>query len=48
MPQRGWRGDAAVPDAEVLFGAGQCLVIEFRGERYQLWKPRNGKLILTK
>lgn len=34
--------------AESLFQGGEVLVIEFRGERYQLRKTRNGKLILTK
>lgn len=37
----------AVP-AEALFKGSPVLVIEFRGERYQLRKTRNGKLILTK
>lgn len=43
--------DRAAPpavDAEALFKGNPVLVIEFQGERYQLRKTRNGKLILTK
>ena len=40
--------ETAVLTAEALFRGAQVLVIEFGGERYQLRKTRNGKLILTK
>ncbi len=33
---------------EQLFGAGKVVLIEHRGERYQLRLTQNGKLILTK
>jgi hemin uptake protein HemP len=35
-------------DAGQLFRDRQVVIIEFRGERYQLRQTRNGKLILTK
>jgi hemin uptake protein HemP len=35
-------------DAEALFRGEQWVVIEYRGERYQLRRTRAGKLILTK
>lgn len=35
-------------DARTLFGQSNVVVIEYRGERYQLRQTRNGKLILTK
>jgi hemin uptake protein HemP len=34
--------------AEKLFGRAQVVIIEYRGEHYQLRQTRNGKLILTK
>lgn len=34
--------------AESLFQGRSVVVIEFKGERYQLRKTRNDKLILTK
>jgi hemin uptake protein HemP len=34
--------------ADVLFGESNTLFIDLRGERYQLRRTRNGKLILTK
>jgi hemin uptake protein HemP len=35
-------------DAQRLFGQSCVVVIEYRGERYQLRQTRNGRLILTK
>lgn len=35
-------------DAQRLFGQSCVVLIEYRGERYQLRQTRNGKLILTK
>jgi len=34
--------------AEKLFGQETVVIIEYRGEHYQLRRTRNGKLILTK
>jgi hemin uptake protein HemP len=34
--------------ADRLLGAARAVVIEHRGERYELRLTRNGKLILTK
>lgn len=35
-------------DARTLFGQSNAVLIEFKGECYQLRQTRNGKLILTK
>lgn len=35
-------------DAQALFGQSNVVLIEFKGECYQLRLTRNGKLILTK
>lgn len=35
-------------DARALFGQSNVVLIEFKGECYQLRQTRNGKLILTK
>ncbi|WP_240754686.1 hemin uptake protein HemP [Parasulfuritortus cantonensis] len=37
-----------VIQAEALFQGRRVLIIEFRGEHYQLRQTRSGKLILTK
>lgn len=34
--------------ADMLFGQAAVVIIEYRGEHYQLRQTRNGKLILTK
>ncbi len=39
--------EQAIP-AERLFGTGRVVLIEHRGELYQLRLTQNGKLILTK
>ncbi|MFZ3041098.1 MAG: hemin uptake protein HemP [Thiobacillus sp.] len=39
---------ALMIDAQRLFGQSCVVVIEYRGERYQLRQTRNGRLILTK
>ncbi|MEW5891672.1 MAG: hemin uptake protein HemP [Pseudomonadota bacterium] len=41
-------GQARTIDARSLFGDAQVVLIEYRGECYQLRQTRNGKLILTK
>jgi hemin uptake protein HemP len=35
-------------DADVLFAGSRIVLIEYRGEHYQLRRTRAGKLILTK
>ncbi|TCS70896.1 hemin uptake protein hemP [Sulfuritortus calidifontis] len=41
-------GGSRTIDAGSLFGTARVVLIEYRGERYQLRQTRNGKLILTK